>query len=67
MPIENEIVDAIIKLLEHTKQISILFNNYKEIWISKDKKGILYYSYDTKSWKFDVSKEDLIRVVRDSN
>ncbi len=63
-PVEVDIADAIILLLEHTKQVSILFNNYEEIWISKDKKGILYYSKDTKSWEFNVTKKDLIDVIK---
>lgn len=63
-PLEVEVVEAIIKLLEHTKQVSILFNDLTtKIWISKDNKGVLYYSYDKKAWEFNVSKEDLIKII----
>ena len=60
----KEIVENMLKLLNHAEQISILFPDYTTIWISKDNKGSLYYSEDKKAWNFNISEKKLINLIK---
>jgi len=60
----KEIVDNLIKLLDNVLLLSILFPDYTTIWVAKNNKGSYKYSEDKKAWDIDMSKEELINLIK---